>query len=202
MVRNTARRAAAILLACSCPFIVVAQDVVAPLSSCASPPPESGKSRLRFESTPLMLVAHELEEQGESAFYLQYSSPAAECLVETFKLADATVTVSYNPFEKGLSTLVYRATVERPSAKSEVLVLYSGTAGFVSGGDYVFHVLEEKDGIVSWYAMYRDPPTYPVVKVLIEQLVKGDAKPLLAVRWPKGAKEAEIVAFDSKRLKK
>jgi hypothetical protein len=27
------------------------------------------------------------------------------------------------------------------------------------------------------------------------------AKPLLAVRWPKGAKEGELVTFDEKRLK-
>jgi hypothetical protein len=29
----------------------------------------------------------------------------------------------------------------------------------------------------------------------------GQAKPLMSVRWPSGAKEGEALAFDSKRLK-
>jgi hypothetical protein len=49
--------------------------------------------------------------------------------------------------------------------------------------------------------MYRDTPAYPVIKALVEQVVNGSAKPLMAVRWPKGAKEGEFVAYDSKRLK-
>src|ERR1700722_3880463 len=168
---------------------------------CASPPTAKAKPRLRFESTPLMAVAGELESQGEANFHLHYAAPAAECVLETFTVSDATVTARYNPWEKGLSTLHYRFFVNRPTGKSDVLVLYSGTASFLKGG-YIFHVSEEKDGVISWYAMFGDDPPYQAVRALVEQIVGGTAKPLLAVRWPKGAKEGELVAFDDKRLRK
>jgi hypothetical protein len=147
-----------------------------------------------------MAVARELESQGEANFRLKYAAPTTECLVETFTISDATVTARYNAWEKGPSTLLYRFSADRPTGKSDVLVLYSGTASLLKGG-YVFHVSEENDGIISWYAMFSDDPPYPVIKALVEQIVSGTAKPLLAVRWPKGAKESELVAFDDKRLK-
>ncbi|MGO9931717.1 MAG: hypothetical protein ACLPV8_07880 [Steroidobacteraceae bacterium] len=120
--------------------------------------------------------------------------------METFAVSDATVTARYNAWEKGLSTLLYRFSVDRPSGETEVLVIYSGTASFLKGG-YIFHVSDEKDGVISWYAMFGDEPPYFAVKALVEQIIGGTAKPLLAVRWPKGAKEGELVAFDDKRLK-
>jgi hypothetical protein len=49
--------------------------------------------------------------------------------------------------------------------------------------------------------MFRDIPAYAPTKELVRQIVEGVAKPLLAVRWPPGAKEGEMVAYDSKRLK-
>jgi hypothetical protein len=174
---------------------------IASTVTCASPPTLKGKARLRFESTPLMAVAGELESQGEANFHLHYAAPAAECVLESFAVSEATVTARYNPWEKGLSTLHYRFLVDRPTGKSEVLVLYSGAASFLKGG-YIFHVSEEKDGVISWYAMFGEEPAYPAVKALVEQIVSGAAKPLLAVRWPKGAKEGELVAFDDKRLRK
>jgi hypothetical protein len=152
-----------------------------------------------------VVVALELEAQGkaqgESAFHLKYSDPSAECVVESFVAGDIAVMAHYNPWEKGLSTLQYRFDVDRPTGKTQVLVLYSGTASLVYGGGYVLHVSEERDGVISWYAMYRDTPPYPAIKTLVEQIVNGTAKPLMAVRWPSGAKEGEILTFDSKRLK-
>ena len=171
-----------------------------PKLTCASAPDVKGKSRQRFDSSALMVVANELESQGESDFHLKYTSPTAECVIETFQVADATVTASYNPWEKGQSTLNYRFAVERPSGKSEVLVLFSGMAALVSGG-YRFHVSDEKSGVISWYAMFKEAPAYPAVKDLVEKIVSGGAEPLLAVRWPSGAKEGEFVAFDTTRLK-
>jgi hypothetical protein len=168
--------------------------------ACTAQPTGNAKTRQRFESTPLMAVAGELESQGEANFHLKYAAPAAECVVETFATSDATVTARYNPWEKGLSTLHYRFVVDRPAGRNEVLVIYSGTASLLKGG-YVFHVSEEKDGVISWYAMFGDDPLYASVRALVEQIVGGTAKPLLAVRWPKGAKEGELVAFDDKRLK-
>jgi hypothetical protein len=193
--------AAALLLFSALVKYARSEDPAAPsMVPCASLPASKGKARLRFESTPLMAVAGELESQGEANFHLKYATPAAECVVETFPVSDATVTSRYNVWEKGFSTLLYRFSVDRPTGKTEVLVIYSGTASFLKGG-YVFHVSDEKDGIISWYAMFGDDPPYPVVKALVEQIVGGTAKPLLAVRWPTGAKGGELVAFDDKRLK-
>jgi hypothetical protein len=169
--------------------------------ACSTQPIGTGTSRQRFESTALMTVAADLESQGEADFHLKYDQPTAECLVESFAVSDARVTARYSPWEKGLSTLTYRFLVQRPTGSSEVLVVYSGMASFVSGGGYVFHVSEERDGVVSWYAMYRDDPAYTAVRSLVQDIVAGTAKPLLAVRWPKGAKKAEVVVYDTKRLK-
>ncbi len=193
--------AAALLLFSALVPYARAEDPAAPsMVPCAGPPTGKGKARLRFESGPLMAVAGELESQGEANFHLKYAAPAAECVVETFAVSDATVTARYNAWEKGLSTLLYRFSVDRPSGETEVLVIYSGTASFLKGG-YIFHVSDEKDGVISWYAMFGDEPPYFAVKALVEQIIGGTAKPLLAVRWPKGAKEGELVAFDDKRLK-
>ena len=170
--------------------------------ACASAPSVGGSSKQRFESTSLMLVVNELEAQGEAYFHLKYADPKAECVIEVFERSDAKVTATYNAFEKGPSTLNYRFAIDRPGGETNVLVLYSGTASLVGGGGYLFHVSEEKNGVIAWYAMFRDPPAYPIVKVLVERILDGTAKPLLAVRWPKGAKEAEVMAFDAKRLKK
>lgn len=197
-VRTTA--AVLLLISAFVPYVQAEEPAAPSIVTCASPPTAKGKVRLRFESTPLMAVAGELESQGEANFHLKYAAPTTECLVETFTVSDATVTARYNAWEKGLSTLLYRFSVDRPTGKSDVLVLYNGTASLLKGG-YVFHVSEEKDGIISWYAMFGDDPPYPVIKALVEQIVSGTAKPLLAVGWPKGAKEGELVAFDEKRLK-
>lgn len=168
---------------------------------CAALPAAKGKPQQRFDSTPLMAVAGELEAQGEANFHLSYEAPADECLVGSFQVGEVTVHARYNKWQQTPSSLLYRFMVERPGATSEVLVLYSGTASLISGRGHVFHVSEEKDGVISWYAMFRDEPMYSGLRTLVEQIVTGSAKPLLAVRWPKGAKEGEIVAFDSKRLK-
>jgi hypothetical protein len=132
---------------------------------------------------------------------LKYAPPKAHCIVETFPAGEASVAAGYSPWEKGISTLLYRFTVSRPEGPSEILVLYSGLASLMAGGGLVFHVSEERQGVVSWYAMYAQEPAYPDVKALAERIARGEAKPLMAVTWPKGAKEGEIVAFDSKRLK-
>ncbi|MFL6602845.1 MAG: hypothetical protein ACJ8R9_16155 [Steroidobacteraceae bacterium] len=170
--------------------------------TCESHPTEKGKSRQRFDSLALMVVAGELEAQGEAAFHLKYDAPSADCALETFTVGDTVATVHYNPWEKGPSTLHYRIELANPKGNTEVLVLYSGTSALVAhGGGYVFHVSEERDGVISWYAMFRDEPAYSAVKALVEQIANGSTKPLMAVRWPTGAKEAQVVAFDNKRLK-
>lgn len=170
-------------------------------SHCAEAPPVKAKARERFEGAALMIVAKQLESQGEANFHLKYAKPASHCIVETFSFGDASVAAGYSPWVKGTSTLLYRFTVSRSNENSEILVLYDGLASLMAGGGLMFHVSEERQGVVSWYGMFSEEPAYPDVKTLVEHIVRGDAKPLLAVTWPKGAKEGELVAYDSKRLK-
>jgi hypothetical protein len=148
-----------------------------------------------------MAVAGELEAQGEKNFRLKYDPPGAGCLVERVKFSGLDVDTIYNPWEKGLQTLLYRFVARSSPESREVLVLYNGSVGIVAKGGYVFHVTETLNGVVSFYAMYKEEPTYQAVKALAADIFSGTAKPLLAVRWPEGAKEGEIVAFDSSRLK-
>ncbi|MCV2360388.1 hypothetical protein LNV08_15535 [Paucibacter sp. TC2R-5] len=168
---------------------------------CTDAPPEKAKASERFESSTLFIVAKELESQGEKNFHLKHSTPSSHCIVETFLVGDVAVSAGYSPWEKGLSTLLYEFSVSRPDGASEIQVLYSGTAGVLGGAGFVFHVSEERQGIISWYAMFNGEPAFADVKALVEKIVRGDAKPLLAVTWREGAKEGDVVAFDTQRLK-
>ncbi len=183
------------------PEFSIADEVAPSLQSCESGPPLKGKSRQRLDSLALMTVAGALESQGEADFHLKYAPPARECLVKSFALPAGTVVATYNPFEKGESTLSYRFKIDRQTDDTEILVLYSGLAGLVAGGGFVFYVAEERGGVISWYALFREEPAYPVIKELIGEIVNATTPPLMAVRWPTGSKEGEIVAYDSKRLK-
>jgi hypothetical protein len=49
--------------------------------------------------------------------------------------------------------------------------------------------------------MFRDQPTLAALKPLVTSILDGSAQPLARVRWPPGAKEPVIDAYDSKRLK-
>src|SRR5688572_21696742 len=78
-----------------------AQDAATPtIQSCASPMSTEGKSRQRFDSTALMVVAGELEAQGEAKFHLEFSPPTSECQVESFDVADTKVVATASPFQK------------------------------------------------------------------------------------------------------
>jgi len=178
------------------------QPVARALQPCATSPPSKGRSSELFASTPLLIIADDLEKQGEAAFHLKYEVKTPECLVEAFVIGDTKAAAFYTPFTKGLSTLEYRVKLDRPTGATDVLVIYSGLASLMGEHGLVFHVSEERDGIISWYAMFKDEPTYPAVRELVGKIATGEAKPLLAVRWPPGANEGEVVTFDSKRLKK
>lgn len=171
-----------------------------PETLCKVASSAKGKSRQRFDATAFMAVAGEVEAQGEKDFRLKYDSPDTECLVERFSLAGATVSAIYSPWKKGTQTLLYRFVMEILEGPREVLVLYSGTAGLAAKGQ-AFHVTESRAGVVSFYAMFKEEPTYQATKELAMSIFSASAKPLLAVRWPEGAKEGEVVAFDSSRLK-
>lgn len=170
--------------------------------ACAEAPAVKGRARERFESVVLMTIAKEVEGQGEANFHLRYAKPSALCLVETFSVGNTLIAAEHSPFVKGLSTLLYRFSIARPDGNSEVLVLYSGMAALIAGGgDHVFHVSEERQGVISWYAIYANEPGYEHAKALAERIVRGQARPLMAVTWPKGAREGAVVDFDAARLK-
>lgn len=170
--------------------------------ACAEAPVVKGRARERFESSLLMALASELQSQGEANFHLRYAKPSKLCLVETFAIGDTLVAAEYSPFARSLSTLLYRFSVARPDGNSELLFLYSGMAALAAGGgDHVFHVSEERQGIISWYAIYANEPGYEHARALAERIVRGQARPLMAVTWPKGAREGAIVEFDATRLK-
>lgn len=178
-----------------------AQDeAIATPAACAEAPPQQGKSRQRFDATALMVVAAELESQGEKNFKLAYEPPTLECLVEQVQLSGMQVDATYNPWTKGRQTLLYRFAGRTADETREVLVLYNGSVGLVAKG-HGFHVSETRNGIVAFYAMYREEPTFAAAKELASQIFAGTAKPLMAVRWPEGAAEGELVSFDSTRLK-
>ena len=188
--------------------VVLASSLVTGLAqaaepaACAESPAKQGRAVERFDGTGLMMMATQLEKRGEANFHLQYDEPASPCIADKFAVGDASVAVLYSPWQKGASTLLYRLTVTRPSGgSSDILVLYDGMASLLAGGGLMFHVSEERQGVISWYAMFREEPSLADVRTLAEKIVEGDAKPLLAVTWPKGAKEGEIVAVDSSRLK-
>lgn len=198
------RRLAVILLAgisLASYWSVVSAAESGDVPTCSSMPSTKGASKPRYDLQSLMMVALELETQGESDFHLKYAVPKSSCVVETFAVDSLQVKAIFTPFEKDLSSLLYRFVVSRPDGPSEILVIYSGVAAIFVNKGPVFHVSEERDGVISWYMMYREEPTYAAAKAIATEIVAERASPLMAVRWPRGAKEGSIVALDKKRLK-
>ncbi len=64
----------------------------------------------------------------------------------------------------------------------------------------VFFVVEERQGKISHYTIFREQPAYAALKPLVTGILEGTVQPLSVVHWPAGAKEPEIDSFD-KRLK-
>jgi len=191
------------LIATLCLFVFAAHAQEAPLlpdAPCKAAPPSKGKSRQRFDATAFMTVAGLLEAQGEKNFRLIYDAAAEACLVERFEQSGQDVNAVYNPWQKGTQTLLYKFVRTSAEETREVLVLYSSMVGLVAKGQG-FHVTETRNGVVSFYAMFKEEPTYQAAKDLASSILTDSAKPLLAVRWPPGAPEGEIVAFDSSKLK-
>lgn len=192
-------------LAAACLFWTLSGTVhAADAPSCETTSTAKERAAERFDQAGLMMVATLLEQQGEANFHLKYAQPKSQCIADSFKVGGATVTVMYSPWQKGPSTLLYRVNVTRSSdggGTTDILVIYDGVTSLSAGAGLMFHVSEEHQGVISWYAMYREEPSLADVKALATRIVEGKAKPLLAVTWPKGAKEGELVAIDSARLK-
>jgi len=175
-------------------------DPAPPVTDCAGITDVKSKSRPLFEQKALMPVLMMLEGKGEAHFHPEYAPPASQCVFEKFDVAGSAVQAIYSPLEKGPNpTLLWHFQVSGADAR-ELLVLYDGTAAVMAKKE-VFYVVEERKGTISYYAMFRDQPTYAALKPIAVSIVDGSAQPLAAVRWPPGAKEPVIDAFDSKRLK-
>jgi hypothetical protein len=142
-----------------------------------------------------------LQSQGEANFTPKYTRPAGECVLERFDVANVPVVALYSPFEKGEATLHYRFRAGPGPDAREVLVIYDGIAGALARKGQVFKVVEDRGGTISYYGLFRDPPTYAALKPLVTAILDGSAAPLATVRWPKGAKEPVMDAYDTKRVK-
>jgi hypothetical protein len=180
---------------------VTAQQAAGAVAACAGVTDVKSKSRQYFDGQTLMTSLLVMQGQGEKEFGPKYAPPKSECLLETFDVAGVPVAAIYSPFEKGDSALHYRFTIATASENREILVYYDSLATLMSKKDAIFFVIENRKGNISYYAMFRDQPTYVSLKPVIVAVVDGNAKPLATVRWPPGAKEPVIDAYDTKRLK-
>ena len=168
---------------------------------CSGVAEVKSKSRPLFSGETLMVSLLTLQNQGEASFHPTYAPPAGACLLEKFDTAGTPVNVIYVPFEKGQQTLHYRFAAHGGDEAREILVVYDNLASLTYGKGDVFLVVEERKGAISYYAMFRDQPTYAALKPIATSIIDGSAKPLATVRWPSGAKEPVIDAYDAKRLK-
>jgi hypothetical protein len=158
------------------------------------------KSRQSFDGSTLMVSLLMLEKQGEADFTPKFAPPSSVCVFDKFDAGGLPVSALYSPFEKGEQTLHYRFVAHGDEMR-EILVVYDGPASLVAKKDLLFVVVEKLKENVSYYAMFRDQPAYAALKPLIVSILDGSAKPLAIVRWPAGAKEPVIDAYDTKRLK-
>jgi len=170
------------------------------VSDCAGVKDVESKSRPYWKSGTLMSNLLVLQGKGEAKFHLEAAPPASQCVFERFDVAGVKVESIRSPFEKSAgTTLLWRFHADGADAR-DVLVLYDGTASAMADKE-VFFVAEERKGSISYYAMFRDQPTHAALKPLVTSIFDGSAKPLATVRWPAGAVEPVIDAYDAKRLK-
>jgi hypothetical protein len=186
---------------CALALLVFAARVMAgDVADCVSVTDIKSKSKTTNESSTLMVSLLTIEKQGEANFKPDYTTPASQCVFDRFEVAGAPVVATYTPFEKGDTTLHFRFTTGDGDAARDIIVVYDGMASLMAKKT-VFFVVEKRAGVVSYYEMYREQPSYAALKPLVSAIVDGSAQPLAQVRWPAGAKEPVIDKFDSKRLK-
>lgn len=171
------------------------------LADCQSPAATKSRSKQVFDGSTLMVSLLTLEKQGEANFRPLFPEPADACVRERFEVAGITVSAAYAGVQKGeQQTLLYRFTTGGDDVR-EILVLFDAMASLMAKKGIIFTVVENRAGNISYYAMFRDEPAYATVKKLVSGILDGSEKPLATVRWPVGAKEPVIDAYDAKRLK-
>jgi len=170
------------------------------IADCPDSTDVSSKSRPYWKGDTLMAALLILQGKGEAKFHLEDAAPKNECVFEKFEVAGVAVEAIRSPYKKSaesIRTWRFRAEGAEPR---DVLVLYDGTASMMANKE-VFFVAEERKGGISYYAMFRDQPTFAVLKPMVMSILDGGASPLATVRWPPGAIEPVIDAYDTKRLK-
>ena len=186
----------AILASCQ----AMGADAPSGVPGCTGVSDAKSRSRPYFKGETMMTALLVLEGKGERHFHLEPAPPASQCVFEKFEVAGTAVEGIVSPFEKSPgTTLHWRFHVGGADAR-DILVMYDGTASVLAEKE-MFFVAEERKGSISYYAMFRDQPTYAVLKPLVTSILDGSAPPLATVRWPAGAKEPVIDAYDAKRLK-
>jgi len=175
-------------------------ELAAGVSDCVGVADVTSKSRPYWKGETLMTNLLVLQGKGEAKFHLVTPPPPSQCVFEKFDVAGAAVEGIHSPFEKSSdTTLLWRFHTGGADSR-DILVVYDGTASVVADRD-VYFVAEERKGSISYYAMFRDQPTFAVLKPLVTSILNGSAPPLATVRWPAGAAEPVIDAYDTKRLK-
>lgn len=179
---------------------VMSAESATGVSDCIGVTDVTSKSRPYWKGETLMTNLLVLQGKGEAKFHLETAPPASQCVFEKFDVAGVAVEGIHSPFEKSAAaSLLWRFHTGGADSR-DILVVYDGTASAMADKE-VYFVAEERKGSISYYAMFRDQPTYAALKPLVTSILNGSAPPLATVRWPAGAVEPVIDAYDTKRLK-
>jgi len=171
------------------------------ISKCESVLEVKNKAKQVFDGTQFMVAAAGPEQEGKNNFKIVYPEPKALCVQDEFESDGKKVIAYYAPWEKDIQTLHYRFVAIDGTETREVVVLYNGLIGLVGKKGFYFYVAETRKGVISYYAMFNNQPNYKILKELAENILNDTAKPVLAVQWRATEKEAEVLVYDSKRLK-
>lgn len=175
--------------------VAMEQSVDVGVPACA--PIYSGrKAKLLTKGVTYFLMATFLEDQGRHNLRPNFEPPEKPCKMESFVVGESKVDVTYNEFQKGMLTLLYKVGV---GDSREILVTYSGMLAFTDGGER-FAVTETQGDKVDIYAIYDREPPYSQVRTLLEGILSGGESPLLSAEWQEGKDELIITEFDD-RLK-
>jgi len=171
----------------------------AAIADCTGVTEAKSKSRQTDDLQTFMFTAVSLENRGEARFHAQYITPPSECVFGKFDAGATPVEAIYSPVVEDLQTTHWRFHV--PGAQPrDIIVFYDGNASLMSKKT-IFQVVEERDGSILFYSMFRDRPTYEALKPLVTSIIDGSLKPVVGLRWPPGAKEPLMDAYDIKRYK-
>ena len=180
-------------------LLMAGAQAAEPVAPCAGVTDVKSKSRQVFEMKVLMPQLMMLEAQGEAKFHPTFTPPASQCNYEKFDVAGTAVDALYSPWEKtGNPTLHWQFNAAGAEPRS-IFVIFDATTS-VMAGKQVFFVVEERQGKIAHYAIFREQPAYAALKPIVTGILDGSAQPLSVVSWPAGAKEPSIDALD-KRMK-